>query len=47
MVENFKYGDLTEQIIGSAMLVHRHLGGGNFNEAIYQRALIKELLKRY
>ncbi len=28
------------------MLVHKHLGGGNFNEAIYQRALIKELREK-
>ena len=26
------------------MTVHRHLGGGNFNEVIYQRALMKEFI---
>ncbi len=46
MVENFKYAGLTEQIIGCAMRVHRHLGGGNFNEVFYQRALTKELCEK-
>ncbi len=27
------------------MTVHPHLGGGNFNEVSYQRALIKELIE--
>jgi len=44
MAENFKYSELTQRIIGSAMTVHRHLGGGNFNEVIYQRALMKEFI---
>jgi GxxExxY protein len=43
MVENFKYSDLTQKIIGCAMTVHRTLGGANFTEVIYQRALMKEL----
>ena len=40
-----KYQDLTHQIIGSAMEVHRHLGNG-FQEVIYQRALAHELMLR-
>ena len=40
-----KYHDLTHQIIGSAMEVHRHLGNG-FQEVIYQRALAHELTLR-
>jgi GxxExxY protein len=43
MHQPLKYASLTEQIIGCAMSVHRFLGGGNFTETIYQRALIKEL----
>ncbi len=43
MIEDFKYADLTRRIIGSAMTVHRYLGGSNFQELIYQRALMKEL----
>jgi len=38
----YKYSDLTEKIIGSAMSVHRLLGNG-FPEIIYQRALAIEL----
>ncbi len=36
------YDDLTRQIIGCAMEVHRALGNG-FQEVIYQRALAHEL----
>jgi len=43
MLLPLKYAPLTEQMIGCAMTVHRFLGGGNFTENIYQRALIKEL----
>ncbi len=37
-MSNFKYGDLTEKIIGAAFRVHNILGNG-FQEVIYQRAL--------
>jgi len=37
-----KYKDLTFDIIGCAMEVHRHLGNG-FQEVIYQRALAIEM----
>ena len=43
MVQNFKHAELTKRIVGSAMTVHRHLGGSDFQELIYQRALMKEL----
>jgi GxxExxY protein len=35
---DFKYGELTEKIIGAAFRVHNSLGNG-FQEVIYQRAL--------
>ena len=35
---DFKYGDVTEKIIGAAFRVHGTLGNG-FQEVIYQRAL--------
>jgi len=35
---DFKFGDITEKIIGSAFRVHNALGNG-FQEVIYQRAL--------
>ncbi len=41
-LQNFKYKDLTEKIIGAAMKVHTTLGNG-FQEIIYQRALEIEL----
>ena len=43
MVDNFKYQDLTEKVIGASMTVHRNLGGGNFTENIFHRALLLEL----
>ncbi|WP_162427465.1 GxxExxY protein [Pontibacter pudoricolor] len=39
---NYKYSDLTSQIIGAAMEVHATLKNG-FHEIIYQRALEKEM----
>lgn len=35
---NFKYGEITEKIIGASFRVHNTLGNG-FQEVIYQRAL--------
>ncbi len=43
MTDNFKYSDITEKIIGASITVHRNLGGGNFTENIFQRALLWEL----
>ncbi|MFT3947983.1 MAG: GxxExxY protein [Agriterribacter sp.] len=39
---DFKYGDLTEKIIGACFRIHNTLGNG-FQEVIYQRALALEL----
>jgi len=39
---DFKYGEITEKIIGAAFRVHNTLGCG-FQEVIYQRALEMEL----
>ena len=39
---DYKYKEITEKIIGSAMKVHAALGNG-FQEVIYQRALEIEL----
>lgn len=39
---DFKYGDITEKIIGAGFRVHNGLGNG-FQEVIYQRALELEL----
>lgn len=38
---DYKFSELTSQIIGSAMEVHRFLGNG-FQEVIYQRSLSYE-----
>jgi GxxExxY protein len=38
IMTNFKYGELTEKIIGASFRVHSTLGNG-FQEVIYQRAL--------
>lgn len=46
MTEKYKYQDLTHEIIGAAMEVHRHLGNG-FQEVIYQRALAIEFDLRH
>ena len=43
-VENYKYKDITRQIIGCSMEVHTFLGNG-FQEVIYQRALAYEFAK--
>ncbi len=40
--EKYKYSELTSQIIGCAMTVHKTLGNG-FQEVIYQRALAIEM----
>lgn len=42
--EEFKFQQLTHDIIGCAMEVHKFLGNG-FQEVIYQRALAYELFK--
>ena len=43
-IQDLKYHDITEKIIGCAMKVHRHFGLG-FPEIVYKRALIIELKK--
>jgi len=43
-VQNLKYQELTEKIIGCAMKVHRYFGPG-FPEIVYKRALMIELEK--
>ena len=43
--EKYKYSEITEKIIGSAIEVHKILGNG-FLEVIYQRALAKEMDSR-
>jgi GxxExxY protein len=42
--ETYKYSEMTGQIIGLAMEVHKNLGNG-FQEVIYQRALEFEFTK--
>ncbi len=42
--ETYKYSEMTGQIIGLAMEVHKHLGNG-FQEVIYQRTLEFEFAK--
>ncbi|MEQ1733688.1 MAG: GxxExxY protein [Bacteroidia bacterium] len=42
----YKYSEITGNIIGAAMEVHKILGNG-FQEVIYQRALEKELGLRH
>lgn len=37
----YKYSNLTHQIIGCAMKVHNQIGGG-FQESIYQKSLVLE-----
>ena len=43
-MKEYKYSDITEKIIGSAMKVHSFLGNG-FQEVIYQRCLAIEFVK--
>lgn len=43
-VENCKYAEITQKIIGCAMKVHNTLGNG-FQEVINQRALAIEMEK--
>ncbi len=43
-IANFKYSDITQKVIGTAMTVHNKLGCG-FQEIIYQRALSIQLDK--
>lgn len=40
--QKYKYSDLTSQIIGCSMTIHKTLGTG-FQEVIYQRALAMEM----
>ena len=41
-MENLKYSDITQKIIGASFEVHKFLGNG-FQEVIYQRALAWEM----
>jgi len=42
MVQDLKYKDITEKIIGASFEVHKFLGNG-FREVLYQRALAYEM----
>lgn len=42
---SLEHSELSEQIIGAAIQVHRVLGPG-FLESIYEKALVVELRKR-
>jgi GxxExxY protein len=42
VMTNFKYGEITEKIIGASFRIHNALGNG-FQEVIYQRALELEM----
>lgn len=44
-MQELKYKDITEKIIGAAFEVHGFLGNG-FQEVIYQRALAHELWQK-
>jgi GxxExxY protein len=44
IMEELKYKDITEKIIGASFEVHKFLGNG-FQEVIYQRALAYEMTK--
>ena len=44
-MENLKYKDITEKIIGAGFEVHKFLGNG-FQEVIYQRALAWEFSQK-
>ncbi len=41
IMPDFKYGEITEKIIGAAFRIHGTLGNG-FQEVIYQRAMVLE-----
>jgi len=41
MKEKYLHSELTENVIGAAMVVHKYLGNG-FQELIYQRSLAHE-----
>lgn len=43
--QEYKHSDITGNIIGCAMQVHKVLGNG-FQEVIYQRALAIEMIKK-
>ncbi len=43
--QDLKHSDITREVIGAAMEVHKHMGNG-FQEVIYQRCLALELKDR-
>lgn len=43
--QQYPHGDLTEEIIGAIIEVHRHLGSG-YLESTYEAALVRELTGR-